>query len=200
MIDRTALATFSLWLGLGSAPRALARHSVECGRLEWRFAGGELEKLANLAAELVKLKVDIIVAGATPVISAAQKSTTAIPIVMAPVNDPVGSLGRPGGNITGLSNLSTDLSPKIIELLHSITYLAHRYPLESRESLDPGDRQQSASGNGASRSDPHCRGGDRCAKHRACVRQNKRTACGSIGCGTRYAIRRGAPADCGAGA
>jgi putative ABC transport system substrate-binding protein len=78
-----------------------------------------------LATELVALKVDIIVGGATPVISAAQKATSTIPIVMAPTNDPVGSglvksLGRPGANITGLSNLSTDLSPKIVELLESI--------------------------------------------------------------------------------
>jgi putative tryptophan/tyrosine transport system substrate-binding protein len=93
--------------------------------LEWRFAGGEVGRLPDLAAELVKLKVDIIVAGGTPVISAAQKATTAIPIVMAANNDPVGSgfvesLGRPGGNITGLSNLSTDLSPKLVEFLLSI--------------------------------------------------------------------------------
>jgi len=93
--------------------------------IEWRFAGGDIARLPKLAAELVALKVDIIVGGATPVISAAQRATSTIPIVMAPTNDPVGSglvksLSRPGGNITGLSNLSTDLSPKLIELLHSI--------------------------------------------------------------------------------
>jgi putative ABC transport system substrate-binding protein len=94
-------------------------------KIEWRFAGGDIARLPSLATELVALKVDIIVGGATPVISAAQKATSTIPIVMAPTNDPVGSglvksLGRPGANITGLSNLSTDLSPKIVELLQSI--------------------------------------------------------------------------------
>jgi putative tryptophan/tyrosine transport system substrate-binding protein len=94
-------------------------------QIEWRFAESDVGRLAELAAELVRLKVDIIVAGGTPVIRAAQKATAAIPIVMAANNDPVGSgfvesLGRPGGNITGLSNLSTDLSPKIVELLRSL--------------------------------------------------------------------------------
>jgi putative ABC transport system substrate-binding protein len=93
--------------------------------IAWRFAGGDIARLPKLAAELVALKVDIMVGGATPVISAAQKATSTIPIVMAPTNDPVGSgfvksLGRPGGNITGLSNLSTDLTPKIIEFVRSI--------------------------------------------------------------------------------
>jgi len=94
-------------------------------KIEWRFACGDIAQLPRLASELVALKVDVIVGGATPVISAAQKTTSTIPIVMAPINDPVGSgfvtsLSRPGGNITGLSNLSTDLSPKIIELLQLI--------------------------------------------------------------------------------
>jgi putative ABC transport system substrate-binding protein len=94
-------------------------------KIEWRFADGDVGRLEGLAAELVRLKVDIIVAGATPVIRAAQKATATIPIVMAANNDPVGSgfvasLARPGGNITGLTNLSTDLSPKLVELLLSI--------------------------------------------------------------------------------
>jgi putative ABC transport system substrate-binding protein len=93
--------------------------------IEWRFAGGEAGRLAALAAQLVNLKVDIIVAGGAPVISAAQKATATIPIVMATSNDPVGSgfvgsLGRPGGNTTGLSNLSPDLSPKVVEMLLSV--------------------------------------------------------------------------------
>jgi putative tryptophan/tyrosine transport system substrate-binding protein len=92
--------------------------------IEWRFADNEVERLAALATELVNLKVDLIVASGTPVISAAQKATTTIPIVMPTSNDPVGSgfvasLGRPGGNTTGLSNLSSDISPKIVEVLLS---------------------------------------------------------------------------------
>jgi putative ABC transport system substrate-binding protein len=93
--------------------------------IEWRFAEGRDELLSAFATELVELKVDIIVAAATWAIRAAQKATTTIPIVMATNSDPVGngfiqSLGRPGGNITGLSNLSVELSPKLVEILLSI--------------------------------------------------------------------------------
>src|SRR5262249_45072733 len=78
--------------------------------------------LAELADDLVKQKVDVLVAASTPAIRAAQKATTTIPIVVANANDPVGSgfvdnLGRPGHNITGLSSLSTDLGPKVVETL-----------------------------------------------------------------------------------
>src|SRR5262245_40362606 len=102
--------------------------------IDWRFADGDARQLPRLAAEFVTLRVDIIVGGATPVISAAQKATNTIPIVMAPTNDPVGSglvksLGQPGGNITGLSNLSIDLSPKIIQLLGAIAPGATRIAL-----------------------------------------------------------------------
>jgi putative ABC transport system substrate-binding protein len=91
---------------------------------EWRFADNDVGRLGALATELVNLKVDLIVASGTPVISAAQRATTTIPIVMPTSNDPVGSgfvasLGRPGGNTTGLSNLSSDISPKIVEVLLS---------------------------------------------------------------------------------
>jgi putative ABC transport system substrate-binding protein len=79
--------------------------------VEWRFADGKSERLPSMAAELVQLKVDVIVAVASPAIGAAQKATTTIPIVMATTGDPVGSgfvksLARPGGNITGLSNMA----------------------------------------------------------------------------------------------
>ncbi len=93
--------------------------------IEWRFADGELERLPALAAELVQLKVDIIVTAGSPAIGAAQKATTTIPIVMATAGDPVGSgfvksLARPGGNITGLSNMAGDIAAKFIELLRSV--------------------------------------------------------------------------------
>jgi putative ABC transport system substrate-binding protein len=99
--------------------------------IEWRFAGGEVGRLAELVAEVVQRKVDIIVAGETPMISAAQKATATIPIVMAASNDPVGSgfvesLGRPGHNITGISILSTDLSGKLVEMLRSVAPRATR--------------------------------------------------------------------------
>ena len=93
--------------------------------VEWRFADGKFERLPGLAAELVQLKVDVIVAQASPAISAAQKATTTIPIVMATTGDPVGSgfvksLARPGGNITGLSNMGVDIGAKLVDLLLSV--------------------------------------------------------------------------------
>ena len=90
--------------------------------VEWRLAEGRLERLPELAAELVRLKVDVIVAPADPYVEAARKATTTIPIVFALVADPVGrgfveSLARPRGNITGLSNVSRELAGKRLELL-----------------------------------------------------------------------------------
>jgi len=93
--------------------------------IEWRSAEGQVERLPTLAAELVQLKVDVIVAAGVQPTSAAQKATTTIPIVMGNSIDPVGSgfvasLVRPGGNITGLSNLIGDLGPKHFEMLRSM--------------------------------------------------------------------------------
>jgi putative ABC transport system substrate-binding protein len=99
--------------------------------IEWRFADGKLERLPALAADLVRLKVDLIVAAASPSIGAAQQATKTIPIVMTTTGDPVGSgfvksLAHPGGNITGLSNLNGDLGPKLFDLLHSVIPELHR--------------------------------------------------------------------------
>jgi putative ABC transport system substrate-binding protein len=93
--------------------------------IEWRFADGKLERLPDLATELVRLNVDVIVAAGSPAIRAVQKATTTIPIVMGTTSDPVGggfvkSLAHPGGNITGLSNLGGDIGPKLLELLLSV--------------------------------------------------------------------------------
>lgn len=90
--------------------------------IQWRFADGVYERLPGLAAELVRSKVDVVVAGTTLSVLAAHQATTTIPIVMVAVPDPVGegfatSLSRPGGNITGLSNVVTELSVKHLELL-----------------------------------------------------------------------------------
>ena len=92
--------------------------------IEWRFAD-KVESLPHLAAELIRLKVDVIVAAGSQATSVAQKATTMIPIVMGNSNDPVGSgfvktLARPGGNITGLSNIAADLGPKLVEMLLTI--------------------------------------------------------------------------------
>ena len=93
--------------------------------IEYRFADGKAERLSNMVAELLELKPDVLVVAGTPAVRAAQKATTRIPIVMAGASDPVGSgfvqsFVLPGGNITGVSNLSIDLSPKLVEMLLSI--------------------------------------------------------------------------------
>ncbi len=94
--------------------------------LEWRWAQGKNEGFAGLAAELVQLKVDIIVAGTDPAVQAAQRATRTIPIVMAFATDPVSlgfvtSLARPGGNITGLSfQSSPEIAGKRLQLLREI--------------------------------------------------------------------------------
>ena len=90
--------------------------------IEYRYAEGKLERLPNLAAELVRLEVGAIVTGGTPQLLAAKAATTTIPIVMAFAGDPVGqgfvaNLARPGGNITGLSAVAPELSGKRLELL-----------------------------------------------------------------------------------
>ena len=90
--------------------------------VENRWAEGKYERLPGLAAELVHMKVDVIVAAGTNAIQAAQRATTIIPIVMVRTGNPVGlgfvaSLSRPGGNITGLSSINVDLSTKYLELL-----------------------------------------------------------------------------------
>ena len=93
--------------------------------IEQRSAEGKLDWLPGLAADLVRLKIDVIVASSNPATIALKKATQTIPIVMAVVGDPVGagfiaSLARPGGNITGLANIAEDLSGKRLELLKEI--------------------------------------------------------------------------------
>jgi putative ABC transport system substrate-binding protein len=93
--------------------------------IEYRSAEGKLDHLPALAAELVRLKVDVIVTAGPIPTRAAKEATSTIPIVMAQDTDPVGngfvaSLARPGGNITGLSTLAPELSGKRLELLREI--------------------------------------------------------------------------------
>jgi putative ABC transport system substrate-binding protein len=90
--------------------------------IEYRYAEQKQERLPELAAELVRLKVDLIVASETPPAAAAKKATTTIPIVVATSSDPVGaglvaSLARPGGNVTGNSSLAVELNTKRLEIL-----------------------------------------------------------------------------------
>ena len=93
--------------------------------IEWRSAEGKRDRLPSLAAELVRLKVDVIVTAGPPATRSTKEATVTIPIVMAQDSDPVASgfvasLARPGGNITGLSNLGPELSGKRLELLKEI--------------------------------------------------------------------------------
>ena len=93
--------------------------------IEWRYAEENLDRLPALVAELVRLKVDIIVTGGGPATRAAKAATSTIPIVMTNDPDPVGngiiaSLARPGGNITGLTNVTPELSGKRLEVLREV--------------------------------------------------------------------------------
>jgi putative ABC transport system substrate-binding protein len=94
-------------------------------QIEYRWAEGKVDRLPHLASELVRLKADAIVSGGNSATESAKKATNTIPIVMAQANDPVASgfvasLAHPGGNITGLSTLSPQLSGKRLELLREI--------------------------------------------------------------------------------
>jgi putative tryptophan/tyrosine transport system substrate-binding protein len=122
---------------LGAPPRSAISERIEAFRqglrelgyverknivIEWQYAEGKADRLPGLAAELVRLKVDLIVTSGAPVTRSTKKATSTIPIVMAQDNDPVGngfvtSLARPGGNITGLATLGPEISGKQLELL-----------------------------------------------------------------------------------
>jgi ABC-type uncharacterized transport system substrate-binding protein len=103
-------------------------HSIA---VEYRFASGQVERYPELAAELVRLKVDVIVASATPPALAAKQATRSIPIVFVLVADAVGAglitnFARPGGNITGLTSSSAELGGKRLELLKQMVPKASR--------------------------------------------------------------------------
>jgi ABC-type uncharacterized transport system substrate-binding protein len=90
--------------------------------MEWRLANGDYDRVPELVAHLVRSKVDVIVVDSTVTAQAAKRSTSTIPIVMALVVDPIGSglvtsLAHPGGNVTGLSMMTTDLNAKRLQLL-----------------------------------------------------------------------------------
>ena len=113
--------------------------------IEYRWAEGKLDRIPALAAELVRLKVDIIVASGTTSTRAAKEATVTIPIVMGFNNDPVGngfvtSLAHPGGNITGLSTLAPEISGKQLELLKEIVPKLSRVAVLG-SSTTPGNAQ-----------------------------------------------------------
>ncbi len=94
--------------------------------IEYRWAEGKYERFPALIAELIAMKVDVIVTAGTPATLAVKKATTSAPLVMVAVGDPVGtgivaSLARPGGNITGLSSIAPELEGKRLELLREVS-------------------------------------------------------------------------------
>ena len=111
--------------------------------VDYRYAEGDYSRLPQLVHELIELKPDAMLAIATPAIAAAQRATTTIPIIMGPATDPVGSgfiksLSRPGGNITGLANMSGDYTSKTVELLRELLPQARRIAvLMSSNSTHP---------------------------------------------------------------
>ena len=144
------------WLGAArtSAPRmeAFRQGLHELGYaegknifIEYRYAEGKLDQLPALAADLVRLNVDVIVAGSPQVTRSAKQATSIIPIVMAFDDDPVGSgfvasLARPGGNITGLSTLFPEMSAKQLELLKEIVPALSRVAILGN-ATQPGNPQ-----------------------------------------------------------
>jgi putative ABC transport system substrate-binding protein len=149
------------WIGfLSGSPSSSIKVSAEAFRqglsdlgyvegknivIEWRSAEGKRDRLPALAAELVRLKVDVIVTAGPLVTLAAKEATSTIPIVMAQDPDPVGngfvaSLARPGGNITGLSRLAPELSGKQLELLKEIVPKLSRVAVIGTSSR-PGNAQ-----------------------------------------------------------
>ena len=111
--------------------------------IEWRWAEGKFDRLADLAAELVRLKVEVIVSAGPVVTRPLKEATSTIPIVMGQDTDPVGSgfvagLAKPGGNITGLAALAPEMSGKQLELLKEIIPQLSRVAIIGN-STNPGD-------------------------------------------------------------
>jgi putative ABC transport system substrate-binding protein len=119
--------------------------------IEYRWAEGRDERYSEIAAEFVRLKVDVIVTGGAAPTLAAKQATSVIPIVFTVVEDPVGtgivaSLARPGGNITGLSNQSAELAGKRLELLREVVPNLRRLAILANidRVLEMGEAQEAA--------------------------------------------------------
>ena len=113
--------------------------------IEYRYGEGKPERMSELAAELVRLKVNVIVTAGSQATRPAKEATHTIPIVMANDNDPVGSgfiasLAKPGGNVTGLANLTTELSGKQVEVLKEIRPKLSQLAV-LRDLTEPGNPQ-----------------------------------------------------------
>jgi putative ABC transport system substrate-binding protein len=132
--------------GLRAGVRNLRYVEGKTIAFDYRFAQEKPERLPGLAAELVKSKVDVILTHGTPETRAAKQATSSIPIVMLSVGDPVGaglvaSLARPGGNITGLTNLDVGLAAKRLELLKEVLPKLSRIAILRRPGNPSGELQ-----------------------------------------------------------
>ena len=119
------------WEGFRQGLRELGYVEGDSIAVDWRWSDGKPDRFPGLATEVVALKPDVIVASGTQAVRAAKRATSAIPIVMTTSSYPdkiglVDSLSRPGGNVTGLSNVSPELSGKKLELLKEIAPKASR--------------------------------------------------------------------------
>jgi len=138
-------------LGEGERAAAFAQRLRELGwvegrtiAIEYRWAEGRNDYLDEIAAEFVRLKVNIIVTGGTPAVMAAKQAMPVVPIVFATAGDPVGmglvtSLARPGGNITGLSTLAVDLAGKRIDLLREAISNLGRLAIMGMSAIPPSN-------------------------------------------------------------
>jgi putative ABC transport system substrate-binding protein len=147
------------WLVAGSAPgpvngpSGIERELLELGyvngrnvSIEYRYAGNKLDRLPALANELVRINVDVLVASTTNGALAAKNATSTIPIIFVDVSDPVasgliGSLARPGGNITGVTNVAAVLTGKRLELIKETIPTLSRLAI-LWNPLDPASAQK----------------------------------------------------------
>jgi putative ABC transport system substrate-binding protein len=125
------ISTEEFWREFQQGLRDLGYIEGQNIRFEFRSAEGQIVRLPELAAELVGLKVDVIVTWFTPTAVAAAKATQEIPIVMAETGDPIGtglvkSLSRPGGNVTGIASVTAELAGKSVQLIRDMLPSARR--------------------------------------------------------------------------
>src|SRR5262245_53735380 len=126
VLDTSSMAARAhMWEAFRQGLRELGYVEGRNITIESRWADGRTERLPGLVAELVRLKPDVIVVGGAPAAQAAKRATATIPIVMAGIGDPVplglvDSLARPGGNVTGLTNVTIELAGKPVGLLKEL--------------------------------------------------------------------------------
>ncbi len=151
-----------LWTGAQEWADAFREGLAELGyvegstvTVEWRPADGQVDRLPELAAELVSMPVDVIVASGALPIQAAMRATSTIPIVMARTGDPVAdgfvaSLARPGGNVTGQTSISRELIGKRLEILRQALPSVSRVGViwNPDPALRPGRRVADSGGRG----------------------------------------------------